>query len=160
MVSTDRPNNRFESHGPHPYVFIAVPFGLALLALATLAVVFGKCDAFTILGAVAIAAWGAWVLTSSAYSCWGAVAIARNGDRLAVTRALGSLSRRVEFAGSAIRSIEHYTPPPGIMMFPGSAGPQLRVYLQYRARPVTIGGGLCLDEQDLRSIEEQLCART
>lgn len=100
------------------------------------------------------------MLTSSAYSCWGAVAIARAGDRLAVTCALGSLSRRLEFASSAIRSIEHYTPPPGIMMFPGSAGPQLRVYLQSRARPVAIGGGLCLDERELKSIEEQLCAHS
>lgn len=160
MASTDRANNRFESRGPHAYVFIAVPFGLALLALATLGVVLGDRDVFAILGALAIAGWGTWMLTSSAYSCWGAVAIARAGDRLAVTCALGSLSRRLEFASSAIRSIEHYTPPPGIMMFPGSAGPQLRVYLQSRARPVAIGGGLCLDERELKSIEEQLCAHS
>lgn len=58
MASTDRANNRFESRGPHAYVFIAVPFGLALLALATLGVVLGDRDVFAILGALAIAGWG------------------------------------------------------------------------------------------------------
>lgn len=151
--------DRFQSRGPHAYIFIAVPFGLAVLALAVLGVVFGDRGIPATLGVLILAAWGAWMLASSAYSCWGTVEISRTGDRIIVTRALGALSRRIELASTAIRGIEHYTPPPGIMMFPGSAGPQLRVLVQDRALPLNVGGGLCLDEQELKSIEELLCTR-
>ena len=152
--------NRFQSRGPHAYIFVAVPFGVALVAAAALGVLLGNLDVFTLIGALAIAAWGVWVLLSSAYSCWGTVEVTRADNLLSLTRALGSLSRREQFASTAIRSVEYYTPPPGIMMFPGSAGPQLRVFLEHRARPLTIGAGLCLDEQELKSIEQLLCTRT
>jgi hypothetical protein len=147
----------FWSRGPHPYVFFSLPFGVAMLAVAALAFSTAAREPWAVFVGVASAVLGIWVLASSAYSAWGRLEISRRDDRVVVTRSLGRWSRSFELWLGGVRHVERYTPPPAAMMWPGTAGPQVRVYLERKDRPLAIGGGLCLQEEDLRAIEKILC---
>lgn len=146
----------FRSHGPHPYVLFAAPFGLILVSLAVTALFLAPADAGTAFGVIGAFAFGTWVMLSCAFSVWGSVTLRRDGDRCVLTRSIARWSRSVHFQIDEIGRVEAYTPSPAVMVWPGDAGRQLRVVLQGRQRPLAIGEGLCLDDDELKSIEELL----
>lgn len=149
---------QFKSQGPHPYVFFAVPFGLVLLATAVLAIGFAPRDAGSAFGVLVASPLGLWTMSSSAYGIWGRLVIKREDNRCVVTRSLGRYSKSVEFFIADIRSVKTFTPSPGVIVWPGSAGRHLFVDLPHRKRPLAIAEGLCLSDTDLASIESLLSA--
>ncbi len=96
------------------------------------------------------------MLTSCAFNIWGRITIERTDDRLSVMRTLGPWSKTNEWLVGQVRSVERYTPPPYVMLWPSHAGEHLRVVIERRERPIAIADGLGLDDQELRAIEELL----
>lgn len=141
------------SRGPHPYVFIAVPIALAVMALGGYAI----STMHLVLG-LACVAGAAWVLMSSAYSTWGSLAVDEADDAFTITERLGPLKRIVStFARSQVRAIAPVSAGPAYLLFPGSAGKQLGVALD--DREIRIGGGLCLDAETMSKLETYLIGR-
>ena len=147
----------FRSRRVHPYVVFAVPFGLCLQALAYLGFRAETVTAGSIFVACCCIAFGAAVLMSCAFNIWGRVTIERTDDRFSITRTLWRWSRTNEFFISQVRSVERYTSPPYVIVWPGCAGKHLRVFIEHRERPLSIADGLNLDDQQLHAIEELLC---
>jgi len=56
-----------------------------------------------------------------------------------------------------LRSVERYTPAPNVIIWPSIAGRHLRVLVERRERPISIGEGLNLKDEELGTIEEMLC---
>lgn len=141
------------SRGPHPYVFVATPIALALLGLGGYAI----STLHLVLG-LACVAGGMWVLMSSAYSAWGRLIVHEDDDAITIMEALGPLKRVVStFMRSQVRAVVPFSSGPAFMLFPGSAGKQLRVTLD--DREIRVGGGLCLDADTMSKLESNLCGR-
>lgn len=145
---------RFTSKGPHPFVWIAVPFALVLGALGVAGIAgLGAPGLVSIIVAMAAIAFAIAVLLSVAYSTWGTLDLERRGGEWIVTRRLGSLRSVSTFASGRIRSAEVWNPPPFVVVWPGSAGRQVRVYMSGRGQPISIAAGLRLDNAALRALQ-------
>lgn len=138
------------SRGPHPYVLFAVPFALTILAAG----IAGIVTMHLVVG-LACVAGATWVLLSSAYSAWGRLCIRQADDTITVIDRLGPLERTIAtFFRSQIRAVAPISVSPAYMMWPGSAGRQLRVVLD--DRELRVGGGLVLDAASLDEISALL----
>jgi hypothetical protein len=145
---------RFASKGPHPFVWIAVPFALVLGTLGVGGIAgLGAPGLVAIIAGVAAVAFAVAVLISAAYSTWGTLDLERRGGEWIVTRRLASLSTISTFASARIRSVELWSPPPFVVVWPGSAGQQVRVYTSAREQPISIAAGLRLDDAALRALQ-------
>lgn len=148
---------RFASRGPHPFVWVAVPFALVLGALGVAGIAgLGTAGLVSIIVGAATVAFALSVLLSAAYSAWGIVRLERRGGEWVVTRNLGSLRSVSVFASGSIRSADVWTPPPYVVVWPGSAGRQVRVHLSDRERPIEIAAGLRLDDGTLQTLSALL----
>ena len=144
---------RFASRGPHPFVWIAVPFALALGALGVAGMAgLGTPGMVSIIVGAAAVAFALSVLLSAAYSAWAIVRLERRGGEWVVTRHLGSLRSVSTFASGRIRSADVWSPPPYVVLWPGSAGRYVRVYLSHRERPIELTAGLRLDGATLQAL--------
>src|SRR5262249_49163387 len=124
---------RFVSRGPHPFVWVAVPFALVLgtLGVAGIAGLGAPGLVSVIVGVVAVA-FAISVLLSAAYAAWGVLVLERRGGEWVATRHLGSLKSVSTFATGRIRSADVWSPPPYVVVWPGSAGRHVRVHLSHR----------------------------
>ena len=146
---------RFRSAGAHPFVWVAVPLGLALIAGGIAGLVSLSNAGVVAASIVAVLLGGSW-LVSSAYSAWGSLEIEHTALGVRLTTRLASWSRSVELPRSSVRTVELYSPPPYNILWPGSAGRQLEVHLQRRDRPIHVAAGLSLGADILESLRTQL----
>jgi hypothetical protein len=145
---------RFATKGPHPFVWIAVPFALALGALGAAGIVgLGAPGLVSIIVGIAATAFAVGVLTSAAYGIWGVQEIERRGGDWIVTRRLGSLRSVSTLPAVHIRSAEVSSPPPFVVIWPGSAGRHVRVHVSGRERPIEVAAGLQLDNATLQALQ-------
>lgn len=145
---------RFATRGPHPFVWVAVPFApmLGALGVAGIAGV-GTSGLVSAIAGIGATAFAVAVLVSAGYSTWGVMEIERRGSEWIVTRYLGRMSFVSAFAVGRVRSAELYSPPPFVVLWPGGAGLHVRVHLSDRERPVEVGAGLRLDGTALHSLQ-------
>lgn len=144
---------RFAARGPHPFVWVAVPFALVLGALGVAGVAgLGTPGLVSIIVGAAAVAFALSVLLSAAYSAWAIVRLERRGGEWVVTRHLGSLRSVSTFSSSRVRSADVWSPPPYVVVWPGSAGRQVRVHISDRERPIEIAAGLRLDDGTLQTL--------
>lgn len=138
----------FRSRGPHSDAWIAAFFGFALLGCSILTL---SSLSWTI-GVGVVTLVGAFgVLASAGYSAWGSVELERSPAGWNVTYRLGRWSRKRQFGPASIHHITYHSQSaPSI---PTISGRHVWVYLVGREDPVRIGGGLCLEEQELQEIE-------
>lgn len=142
---------RFRSTGAHPFVWIAVPLGLALVTGGIAGLVTAGHGGVVAASIAAVLLGGSW-LVSSAYSAWGSVEVEQVPLGVRITHRLASWSRTIELPRNSVRSVAVYSPPPYIVVWPGSAGRQLEVYLQRRDRPIHVAAGLSLGDEILEAL--------
>jgi hypothetical protein len=147
------------SSGPHAYTWFAVPFAAVLLFAGVLGVT-GLDGVATgvmpVLVGCASFAFGSAVGISVAYTAWGRLEIYRRDGEWIVTQRIGRWSRERVIATSQIYSADVYDPGPAALVFPGNAGPHIRVHRRRNDRPVEIGGGLLLTPEVLEGIKHVL----
>jgi hypothetical protein len=144
---------RFASKGPHPFVWIAVPFALALGALGVAGIAgLGTTGLVSIVVGAAAVAFALSVLLSAAYSAWGVLMLERGSGEWVLSRHLGSWKSRSTFGSGRIRSADVWSPPPYVVVWPGSAGRHVPVHLSDRERPIEIAAGLRLDAATLQAL--------
>ncbi len=148
----------FRSNGPHPYVWVAAPFA-ALLLFCGLAAMSGLVEVtpgvVRVAASFAALALGTAVALSIAYSFRGRLVLGRDGDSWVVVTRLGRWARKRSFKSSEVRHVETYNPGPDVI-WPGSCGTQLRVYLRHQERPIALAAGLLLDAEVLDALRQLL----
>lgn len=143
----------FATRGPHPFVWIAVPFAVVLGALGVAGIAgLGAPGLVSIIAGIAATAFAVAVLTSTAYSAWGVLELERRGGDWIVTRRLGPLRSVSTFPAARIRSAELASPPPFVVFWPGGAGRHVRVRVPDREQPLEIAAGLRLDDPTLQAL--------
>jgi hypothetical protein len=145
---------QFVTRGPHPFVWVAVPFALMLGALGVAGIAgVGTSGLVSAIAGIGATAFAVAVLMSAAYSTWGVMELERRGSEWIVTRCLGRVRSVSAFAADRIRSAELYSPPPFVALWPGGAGLHVRVHMLDRERPIELGAGLRLDGPTLHSLQ-------
>jgi hypothetical protein len=144
---------KFASRGAHPFVWVAVPFGLALGALGVAGIAgLGTSGLVSIIVGAAAVAFAVSVLLSAAYAAWGVLVLERRGGEWVVTRRLGPLRSVSTFGTGPIRSADVWSPPPYVVLWPGCAGRHVRVHVSDRERSIAITAGLRLDGATLQAL--------
>jgi hypothetical protein len=148
----------FRSNGPHPYIWIAAPLA-AVLLFCGIAAVSGLVEVthgvVRVVASIVALTLGAAIATSIAYSFRGRLVLGRDGDSWVFVSQLGRWARRRTFRVSDVRHVETYNPGPDVI-WPGSCGPQLRVYLRHQERPLALAAGLLLDAETLDALRQLL----
>jgi hypothetical protein len=145
---------QFATRGPHPFVWVAVPFALMLGALGVAGIAgVGTSGLVSAIAGIGATAFAVAVLISAAYSAWGVMELERRGPEWIVTRCLGRVRFVSAFAVGRVRSAELYSPPPFVVLWPGGAGLHVRVHMSDRERPIEVGSGLRLDGTTLHSLQ-------
>jgi hypothetical protein len=146
---------RFASKGPHPFVWIAVPFAIVLGALGVAGIAgLGAPGLVSIIVGAAAVVFAISVLLSAGYAIWGTLVLERRDREWVVTRQLGSLKSVSTFTHSRIRSADVWSPPPYVVVWPGGAGRHVRVHVSDRERPIEVAAGLQLDGATLQALSE------
>jgi hypothetical protein len=145
---------RFPTTGPHPFVWVALPFALVLGALGVAGIAgVGSRGLAPMIAATGALAFAVAVLMSAAYSAWGVMELERRGAEWVVTRQLGPVRSASAFPAGRVRSAELSSPPPFVVLWPGGAGRHVRVYVVDRERPIEIGAGLRLEAPTLQALQ-------
>jgi hypothetical protein len=148
----------FRSNGPHPYVWVAAPFA-AVLLLCGIAALSGLVEVTPAVvrfaASIAALTLGTAVAISIAYSFRGRLTLGRDGDSWVAVSRLGRWERKRTFRSSEVRHVETYSPGPDVI-WPGSCGPQLRLYLRHQERPIALAAGLLLDAEVLDALRQLL----
>lgn len=144
-----------ESSGICMEFLIATPLGLLIASGAIGAIALHTSVAAVIVACAALA-FGTAVLVSCAYSVSGTCSIALEDRIWVVTHVLWRWRWTWRFAASRIRSVFLYKPPPVFIMWPGSSGLHVRVFLDSEDRSVPIASGLHAGRETLDRIQAML----
>lgn len=153
-------DREFRARRLHPYLLFAAPFGICLLVLTGIGVLAARSSWSYLLVALFSFTFGAAVIQSCAFNVWGRLRIIRAEGKVIVTRSLARWSRSREFYASQVQSISRTTSTPNAIVWPGIAGRHLSIVIARQDRPISIGEGLNLDDDELNAIEGILCAPT
>jgi hypothetical protein len=146
----------FRPHALPLDAYVGLTFGVVLFALGVAGLVFAEHGIVEILAAAFALLFGGYVLASGAYALWGRLRIAVDDeDWCEITWRLGRFSRSKRFPRPDVRNV-HILPADPKTMFPSSTGRKVMVEVERERRPLHLGGGFDLDEDDLQAIVKLL----